>query len=79
MLASVGGVFCYLVIVLRSSLEAQVGIGNGGGVNVSDHVAIEIDDHDANSEDNSHQELHSLRKRLDYIILWCFLSSQNYI
>lgn len=81
MLGSVGGVFCYMFIVLRSSLEAQIGIGigNGGGVNASDHVAIEIDameiraDDDANSEDNNHHpELPSLRKRLDRKYIWCF-------
>jgi len=71
MLASIGGVFCYFVIVLRSSLDLQQG---GGSVDstVTDHVAIEIEsveikaDHGRTSDEynNHRQELASLRKRL---------------
>ncbi|XP_004490666.2 uncharacterized protein [Cicer arietinum] len=69
MLASIGGVFCYFVIVLRASLESQQRIKDVGAT-VSDHVEIEIEgveirgEHRSNSEyKNQHQELPSLRKR----------------
>lgn len=81
MLASIGGVFCYFVIVLRASLESQQRIKDVGAT-VSDHVEIEIEgveirgEHRSNSEyKNQHQELPSLRKRLvsDHVTFLFFL------
>lgn len=70
LLASLGGVLCYFLIVLRSSLDSQQVVGTVGATS-SDHVAIEIErvpetraGHGNNSEnDNNHT---SLRKRLEH-------------
>ena len=80
LLALVGAAFCYILIVLRSSLDSQQQhIGTSRTTNI-DHVAIEIDaatrlqsvaEHDSNSgiqsEDRNVRPLsQSLRKRLDH-------------
>ncbi|KAJ1437560.1 IQ motif, EF-hand binding site [Sesbania bispinosa] len=76
MLAFLGAVLCYFLIILRSSLDSQHDIGNVGA-NATHHVAIEIDtasslevgadhgnDSELQSEFNNHcQELPLLRKR----------------
>lgn len=70
LLASLGGVLCYFLIVLRSSLDSQQVVGSITiGATASDHVAIEIErvpearaGHGNNSENNNNHT--SLRKRL---------------
>ncbi|KAK7300869.1 hypothetical protein RJT34_11720 [Clitoria ternatea] len=65
MLASLCGVFCYFLIILRSSLDSQQEIETASST-APNHVAIEIETAKSGfqSEYNNHyQELPSLRKR----------------
>jgi len=63
MLASIGGVFCYFVFVLRSSLDLVQQGNESVDVTVTDHVAIEIESVEIRAN-HDQQELASLRKRL---------------
>ncbi|KAF7816177.1 WRKY transcription factor WRKY24-like [Senna tora] len=60
MLAFVGGAFSYSLIVLRSSLDSQMEIGDA---TISDHVTLNIDSaNQTDYSDQSHQS-HSLHRR----------------